>query len=135
MPKPLIIRKVIKPPVMSGFKPYGMLLCELDPVKLQFDEYESIKMVHYQKLPQDEAAQNMGISRPTFTRLYNKALNKIATAFVEGLPIQIEGGNVVFAKEWYKCTKCFKLIEGEEQHIKCEGCISYGRNELSKISQ
>jgi len=119
---------------MSGFKPFGMPLCEIKSVKLQFDEYESIKLVDYENLPQDQAAEKMNISRPTFTRVYNSALKKIARAFVECLAIEIEGGNVEFDKDWYKCTKCFKLIEGLENHIKCENCRSYSENELVNLN-
>ena len=120
---------------MAGFKPFGMPLCEIESVKLQYDEYESINLVNYQNLPQDEASEKMGISRPTFTRVYNRALKKIARAFVECLAIEIEGGNVEFEKQWYKCRKCFKLIEGLENHIKCENCTSYGDKELVKLNE
>ena len=120
---------------MSGFKPFGMPLCELKVLQLQFDEYESINLVNYQDMPQEVAAELMGISRPTFTRVYNRALKKIARAFVEGLAIKIEGGNVEFEKQWYKCQKCFKLIDGMENHIKCVGCNSFANNELIKINE
>ncbi len=134
MSRPTINRKVFNPPQMAGFKPFGMPLCELKVLKLHFDEYESINLVNYQNLSQDAAAELMGISRPTFTRVYNRALKKIAKAFVEGLAIEIEGGNVEFEKQWFKCNKCFKLIAGMENHVKCEGCKSYANKELSKIN-
>jgi uncharacterized protein len=35
----------------------------------------------------------MSVSRPTITRIYNKALKQIAIAFVDGKAIEIEGGN------------------------------------------
>ena len=135
MPRPITNRKILNPPKMAGFKPFGMPLCEIESVKLQYDEYESINLVNYQNLPQDEASEKMGISRPTFTRVYNRALKKIARAFVECLAIEIEGGNVEFEKQWYKCRKCFKLIEGLENHIKCENCTSYGDKELVKLNE
>lgn len=134
MPRPTRNRKVVNPPQMSGFKPFGMPLCELKVLELQFDEYESINLVNYQDLSQDLAAEMMGISRPTFTRVYNRALKKIAKAFVEGMAIKIVGGNVQFEKQWYKCRKCFKLIEGMENHIKCFGCETFTHNELIKIN-
>jgi predicted DNA-binding protein (UPF0251 family) len=134
MPRPIRNRKVVNPPQMSGFKPFGMPLCELKVIELQFDEYESINLFNYQGLPQDEAAEMMAISRPTFTRVYNRALKKIAKAFVEGMAIRIEGGNVEFEKQWYKCQKCFKLIDGMENHIKCVGCKSFADKELKKIN-
>ncbi|MBK7214940.1 MAG: DUF134 domain-containing protein [Bacteroidales bacterium] len=134
MPRPTRNRKILNPPKMAGFKPFGMPLCELEAIKLQFDEFESINLVNYQNLPQDEAAQKMGVSRPTFTRVYNRALKKIAQAFVECMAIEIEGGNVEFEKQWYKCKTCFKLIDGIENHIRCKNCISFGELELENLN-
>ena len=128
-------RKILNPPKMAGFKPFGMPLCELDVVKLQYDEYESINLVNYMNLPQEVAAEKMDISRPTFTRIYNCALKKIAQAFVECKAIAIEGGNVEFEKQWYKCKKCFKLIDGLEKHTKCKNCSSYGNAELVNLNE
>jgi Zn finger protein HypA/HybF involved in hydrogenase expression len=91
-------------------------------------------LVSYEDLPQELAALKMDISRPTLTRIYNSALKKIAKAFVEYLAIEIEGGNIEFEKEWFKCNKCFKLIEGIENHKKCIDCESYGVKELIKIN-
>jgi predicted DNA-binding protein (UPF0251 family) len=134
MPRPVRNRKINNPPMMAGFRPFGMPLCDLEVVKFQYDEYESINLINYQGLSQDVAAEKMGISRPTFTRVYNRALKKIAKAFVECLAIEIEGGNVEFGKQWFKCDKCFKLIEGIENHIKCKGCVSYGNKELVNLN-
>ena len=135
MPRPIRNRKILNPPKMAGFKPFGMPLSELESVKLQFDEYESINLVNYQNLPQDVAAEKMDVSRPTFTRVYNSALKKIARAFVECMAIEIEGGNVEFEKQWYKCKKCFKLIDGLENHIRCKNCKSFGDTELIKLNE
>jgi DNA-directed RNA polymerase subunit RPC12/RpoP len=77
----------------------------------------------------------MDISRPTFTRVYNSALKKIAQAFIECKAIEIEGGNVEFEKQWYKCKKCFKLIDGLENHIRCKGCELFGSKELVSLNK
>jgi uncharacterized protein len=135
MSRPVRSRRLDCPPKMAGFKPFGMPLSELNSVKLQYDEYESIKLVNYANLSQEVAAEQMGISRPTFTRIYNCALKKIAIAFVECSSIEIEGGHVEFEKQWYKCKKCFKLIDGLENHTKCKNCNSFNENELVKLNQ
>ena len=70
------------PPKMEGFKPYGMPMCKIEPVILKLEEYESIRLVNYDKLPQDQAAIRMNVSRPTFTRIYNNALNSTLTDLV-----------------------------------------------------
>jgi uncharacterized protein len=134
MPRPVRNRKLHVPPVMAGFKPFGMPLCELKSVKLHFDEYESINLVNYHNLSQELAAERMDVSRPTFTRIYNIALKKIARAFAECSSIEIDGGNVEFDRQWYKCKKCFKLIDGIENHERCRNCRSYSDNELIKLN-
>jgi predicted DNA-binding protein (UPF0251 family) len=135
MARPQKNRKIINPPKMQGFKPFGIAICESENVVMQYDEYESIKLVNYQNLSQDEAADLMEVSRPTLTRMYNCALKKIAKAFVEGKCIIIEGGNFEFEKDWYKCKKCFRLFEGLENHSKCDGCKLYGTDELIKLNK
>jgi len=119
---------------MVGFKPYGMPVCEIDPVILKLEEYESIRLVNYDKLPQDQAAIRMNVSRPTFTRIYNNALEQIAKALIEGKAIEIEGGNYEMDKDWYRCRKCFRLFEGLENHTKCKNCSLFGENELIKLN-
>jgi len=135
MPRPQKNRKVCNPPKMQGFKPFGIAVCDTIHIVMQYDEYETIKLLNYDKLSQNEAAESMEISQPTLTRIYNSALIKIAQAFVEGKSIIIEGGNFEFEKEWFKCKKCFKLIEGLENHSKCEGCNKFGEEELINLNK
>ncbi len=134
MARPQKSRKVSNPPVMKGFKPYGMPACQAKPLTLKFEEYESIRLVNYNDMSQDQAAELMNISRPTFTRIYNKALKVIARSLVEGKAIKIEGGNYELDKEWYRCRKCYKLIQGLENHTKCKDCPNFGEEELIRLS-
>ena len=134
MPRPKKSRKIYDPPKMQGYKPYGIAESNKECIELQYDEYEAMKLVNYDKLSQEEAANRMEVSRPTLTRIYNSAIIKIAQAFVEGKSILIEGGNFEYDKDWYKCKKCFKLIEGIENHIKCSGCDVFGSDELINLN-
>lgn len=134
MPRPKKTRKINNPPQMQGFKPFGQPVCKLEKLQLTLEGYESVRMVNYEMLSQEEAAEKMHVSRPTFTRIYNEALKIIAQAFVEGKAIIIEGGDYEFEADWYRCRKCYKLIEGIENHIKCEDCSLYDSNELIPIS-
>jgi predicted DNA-binding protein (UPF0251 family) len=118
---------------MIGFKPYGIEKCKKESVNLTFDEFQGFKYINYDFIRQDEAAAKMGISRPTFTRLYNSALKKIALAFVEGHSIVIVGGDVQFEQEWQRCLKCFKLIDRNTGHVRCTNCKLYGNEELVNI--
>jgi len=134
MSRPKKSRKVCQPPAMRGFKPFGMPPCKIETIQLTFEEYESIKLVNYDLLDQDQAAVQMNVSRPTFTRIYNKALKTITKAFVEAKAISIEGGNYQLDADWFRCKKCHKLIEGIENHIKCEDCDFFGNSELVSLN-
>ncbi|MFN8255644.1 MAG: DUF134 domain-containing protein [Bacteroidales bacterium] len=133
MSRPKKSRKILMPPAMRGFKPYGLPTCKIESIQLTFEEYESIKLVNYEQLDQDQAAFQMNVSRPTFTRIYNKALKTIAQALVEAKAITIEGGNYQLEADWFRCRKCHKLIEGLQNHVKCEDCEMFGNNELISL--
>lgn len=107
-PRLKVFRKIANPPIIKGFKPYGLQfnISELDFVSLFYEEYEAIRLCAYEQLDHSQASVSMGISRPTFTRIYASALQKIGTAFVEGKQICIEGGKVYFDSDWYHCTSC-----------------------------
>ena len=126
-------RKVCQPPLMQGFKPYGISRGELCSVVLHFDEYEAVRLLDYEGLMQEEAAGRMNISRPTLTRIYENARKTIAQAFVEGKMILIDGGNVQFGKQWFRCKRCFKLIGGLENHVRCRNCKTFCIDELTPI--
>ncbi len=135
MARPEKQRKISSPPIMKGFKPYGIPYCKIESIQLSFEEYESFRLVTYENLPQEDAAQRMNVSRPTLTRIYNKALSKVSQAFVEGKAIEIEGGNYEFDKQWFRCRKCYKIIEGKQNHIKCKNCKDYSNSELINLNQ
>jgi uncharacterized protein len=134
MARPKITRRICDPPKMQGFKPFGIPVCKAEPIVLKLEEYESFRLVNYTHLTQYQAAVKMNISRPTFTRIYNRALKLIATSFSEGMAILIEGGDFELDKEWYRCRKCFKLVQGIENHVQCENCPSYCDKELTRIN-
>lgn len=105
-------------PHFSGFKPFGVIYQNKETVIIHFEEYEALKLCDYEHLTQAEAAELMNISRPTLTRIYESVRKKIAIAFIEGLPIAFEGGNIDIA-EWYKCDKCqtiFTLEAGKQRY-------------------
>ena len=52
-----------------------------------------------------EAAEEMEISRPVFSRLIEQARKKIAQLIINGHLLSIEGGNIHFRKNIIKCSK------------------------------
>ena len=127
-------RKIEAPPIMEGFKPFGIPRRGLDSVILSIDEYESIRLLDYEGLMQEQAAERMNVSRPTLTRIYENARKVIAQAFVEGKMILIDGGNVEFDRQWFRCKRCHKLIGGIENHVKCANCTTFNNDELTPIN-
>ncbi len=135
MPRPKQHRKVGSPPLMMGYKPYGIPRTSLETIILHFDEYEAIRLLDYEGLMQEQAAERMNVSRPTLTRIYEQARRSIAKAFIEGKMILIEGGNVEFNGEWFRCKKCYRLIDGKPNHKKCDKCEHYGEDELLPVNK
>lgn len=135
MPRPQQNRKISTPPLMQGFKPFGIPRRELGTVVLQFDEYETMRLLDYEGMTQEQAAEQMEVSRPTLTRIYENARKIIAQALVEGKMIVIEGGNVDFGREWYRCRRCHKLVDGLDKHVRCRNCTHFADNELSPLNK
>jgi predicted DNA-binding protein (UPF0251 family) len=116
-----------QPPILRGFKPFGAPPALNDAVNMLFEEYESLRLADYDNLTQEEAAKRMNVSRPTFTRIYDRARKKIAMAFVENRSILIEGGNIELTDEWYRCLDCsslFKAPASVEHFTSCPTCNS-----------
>ncbi len=134
-PRIKLIRKVSNPPVIKGFKPYGLESekQKLEPVNLLYEEYEALRLVDYNMLNHYQASVMMGISRPTFTRIYASALQKIAKAFVEGRQISIEGGKVYFDSDWYHCEKCGCYFNNPEKEKPVNNCPLCGNPQVNKF--
>lgn len=116
---------------MEGFKPFGSPISDLEPVILFFEEYEAIRLLDYLGLNQEEAANAMSVSRPTLTRIYEKARRSVAEAFMEGKAIFIEGGDYHTEDCWYRCSACYKLIISKDKAHACPYCRS---NDLRLIN-
>ena len=109
---------------MEGFKPFGIPMRDLEPVILLFEEFEAIRLADYENLTQEEAAVKMNISRPTFTRLYDKARKSIARAFIEGKAIFIQGGTFITDDYWYRCYNCHETMISMKPAKHCRKCDS-----------
>lgn len=134
MPRPPRYRRMYTPPSIKGFKPFGVPVNDLEYVRMLFEEYESINLADYQGLNQEEASKKMNISRPTFTRIYEKARKIVAQAFVEGKALVIEGGNVKFDCEWFKCLACNKMYRSNDKKTP-ETCNECGSRKFEAINQ
>jgi len=104
-------------PPVKGFRPFGRLAGKRDSVVLTLDEYEAIRLLDYEHHTQEEAAVQMRVSRPTLTRIYERARIKYATALVEGCLLLIGGGDVKLRRHSYLCQDCGTELESPEQSL------------------
>ena len=103
MPRPTRWRTVAGVPSVTYFKPAGIPLRLLSEVTLAVEEMEAIRLKDMEGLEQEECAQKMSISRPTFHRVLKSARRKIADAFLNGKAIRIEGGNFAAPGQEFRC--------------------------------
>jgi uncharacterized protein len=125
MPRKKRERKMLMPPMIKGFSVTGVRGRRTNEIFLLLEEYEAIRLLDYRMLNQEEAAVLMQVSRPTLTRIYDEARQKVASAFVEGRDIVIHGGVVSFEEKWYKCNDCrFRFQHEGEEKPDCPDCGS-----------
>jgi len=103
MPRPIKWRRVDSIPSVTHFKPAGIPLYSLEEVNLTVEEVEAIRLKDLEGLEQEECAQRMRISRPTFHRVLESARRKLADAMLNGKAIRIEGGNFEMAMRRFRC--------------------------------
>ena len=103
MPRPPKCRRVAFLPNVTYFKPAGIPLRALQEVQLSVEEAEAIRLKDLESLEQEEGAERMNISRPTFQRVLASARQKMADALLNGKAIRIEGGSFEMAYSRFKC--------------------------------
>jgi predicted DNA-binding protein (UPF0251 family) len=111
MSRPQDNRMVLEPPLFSTFKPLGIKGQELEQVQLALDEFEAFRLADYSGLSHAEAADEMGISRSTFSRLIEKARKNIADFIIQGKLLTIGGGSIHFRNNIIRCQSCGHMFK------------------------
>ncbi|XCH79135.1 MAG: DUF134 domain-containing protein [Candidatus Dehalobacter alkaniphilus] len=93
MARPTKWRKIENIPGITYFIPSKNASAELPRNILKLEELEAIRLKDLEGLEQEECAEKMEVSRPTFQRILLSAREKIADSLVNGKIIHIEGGN------------------------------------------
>ncbi len=120
-------RRVAFVPGVTFFKPAGIPLRDLEEIQLTVEEAEAIRLKDLEGLEQEEGAEKMNISRPTFQRVLYSARQKIADALLNGKAIRIEGGNFEILPLRLHCASNhewempFQVIKGEAPQF-CPVC-------------
>lgn len=112
MPRGKKCRRICALPQTQEFIPERIL--EEEPVEMGIDELETIRLIDYENLTQEECAVQMDVSRTTVTAIYNAARKKAAQALVGGRRLIIRGGNYNLCEKSKQCCG----ICGRE----CSGC-------------
>ena len=91
MPRSAKCRRVCQMPSCRRFSPEEQT-AEAS-VTLTVEEYETLRLMDYLGLTQEEAAAQMDVARTTVQRIYAQARRKLAVFLVEGRPLHISGGS------------------------------------------
>lgn len=126
MPRPKNDRLVLEPPLFRDFKPAGVSGRSLRQLILSLDEFEALRLADHLGFSQEEAAQEMCISRSTFSRLVEKSRKKVAEFLITGKRLTIEGGKVHFQMNILQCKECGGMSRVKMDQIidRCPDCGS-----------
>ncbi|MDO8886614.1 DUF134 domain-containing protein [Candidatus Oleimmundimicrobium sp.] len=128
MPRPKKTRCVRFLPKVGCFKPQGVPFALLEEIVLSIDEFEALNLADLERKDQEAAANEMGISRPTFQRILSSARKKVTEAIVQGKALTIKGGNFIMATtRKFKCADCGHVWEisfGTGRPVACPSCGS-----------
>lgn len=94
MPRPTCRRKIFFKLSFTSFHPAGAEIIPAGEVIMGCDEAEAVRLKHLLKMDQEEAAEQMGLSQPTFHRLLASAHEKMTEAIINGKVLRITGGNI-----------------------------------------
>ncbi len=94
MPRPRKWRNVCCIPEKTVFGPLGSEKESAELVVMTIDEYETIRLIDFEGMTQEECSESMGVARTTIQRIYNLARKKLAGILVDGNIVRIEGGDV-----------------------------------------
>jgi uncharacterized protein len=127
MPRPCCLRRIGVMPCAVYFKPAGIPVHMLEEVVLTLDELESLRLADLNGLYQEQAAEKMMISRPTFSRVIEQARRKVADALIHGKALRLEGGTVVIKGEQTMPGRNGSPRQGSGQAGPVEGGRGMGR--------
>ena len=124
--RPRCPRRIENEPVVSYFKPRGVPMSELEVVLLSLEELEAARLVDLEGLNQEDAAQNMGISRRALWEDLQNARRKILEALVKGKAIEIKGGQYTVTRpRKCECSGChaeWKVPSVTNEPNQCPKC-------------
>lgn len=90
--RPIKPRNIRRHPQIQQFSPRGRA-GRPDEIELKLEEFEAIKLADYIGLSQKKAANMLGISQQTFSRILRQGRKNLANGLIMGKIIKIQGGH------------------------------------------
>lgn len=112
MPRPRVGKKVCCLPRHESFGPLDKREEQVQTLIMTVEQYETIRLIDYEGMTQEECAQLMKVARGTVQKLYNDARIMIAQSFVDGKDIRIQGGDYLLYEEEEKIHGCRRCRRG-----------------------
>lgn len=136
MARPCKCRCVGVEPGVWYFKPRGIPLGELEEVVLMVDEFEAVRLADLEGMYQDQAAEQMHVSRQTFGNIVSSAHRKIADALVNAKAIRIEGGVYqMTGTEKFRCHQCGHTWDASYGTPKPDECPRCRNNNIHRAQE
>ena len=95
MPRRCKYRRICTKPDCGSFGPKDSSASKHGPITMTLDEFESIRLIDFESMTQEECAAQMGVSRTTIQSIYHNARRKIAGCLVQGRDLYISGGDYI----------------------------------------
>ena len=140
MARPSKCRKVRKMPTCSDFFTEKTAGDDTNHIVLNVDEYETIRLIDYLGLTQEQCAEQMEVARATVQAVYSSARTKLSRFLVEGTRLKIDGGHYELHDSTLECTQDSRSIRKGEMKMKiavtyADGMVfqHFGHTERFKI--
>lgn len=110
MPRQCKRRRICSMPRCERFGPYEAEERDKKNVIMGLDEFETIRLIDLNGLTQEQCARQMNVARTTVQAIYSSARYKLAQCLVNGMQMQIEGGD-------------YELCDGDSKRCGHSHCI------------
>lgn len=118
MVRPRKWRKVCCLPESNLFGPLNSFDLESEII-MTVEEYETIRLIDFENLTQEECSDRMKVARTTVQKIYSDARKKLSQSLVIGSVLKIEGGDYKLyddTEQKYNCKRCRRRQHGLNQH-------------------